>query len=245
MRREVRSQWRRRNTSTTRLCGGSVLVVDGMQSAISVTNSGTVRGLPLQHQVAVDARARFPLVFEFQGFQLLSSCALPRPPATPPSTSHPTNTTQTQLKHISNTDHQLKNMNCESPTPRVGSAQLKNFVGRKVIFVGRIEAIDNGLVHMQSPDGAKVVVQANSNYDAPFVEITGTVVDPGTIREESHVSFGENFGGCRLAGSVARLLMHSTPQQRLGTSHRECWCVCLFTAAAPAAFPAILYLLQT
>lgn len=85
-------------------------------------------------------------------------------------------------------------MNGDNPTPRVGFAQLKNYVGRKVLFVGKIESIDNGQVYMQSPDGAKVVVQANSHYDAPFVEVSGTVVDAMTIREESHVSFGENFG---------------------------------------------------
>lgn len=84
-------------------------------------------------------------------------------------------------------------MNCDNPTPRVGFGQLKNYIGRKVIFVGKIESIDNGLVNMQAPDGSKVVVQANTNYDTPFVEVTGVVVDPMTIREESHVSYGENF----------------------------------------------------
>jgi hypothetical protein len=85
-------------------------------------------------------------------------------------------------------------MNCDNPTPRVGFAQLKNYINRRVLFVGKIESIDSGSVNMQAPDGSKVVVQGNSNYETPFVEVAGVVVDPMTIREESHVDFGENFG---------------------------------------------------
>lgn len=84
-------------------------------------------------------------------------------------------------------------MNCDNPLPRVGFAQLKNYINKKVLFVGKIESINNNLVNMQAPDGSKVVVQANSHYDTPFAEVTGVVMDPMTIREESHVSFGENF----------------------------------------------------
>lgn len=94
-------------------------------------------------------------------------------------------------------------MNCDNPLPRVGFAQLKNYINKKVLFVGKIESMNNGLVNMQAPDGSKVVVQANSHYDTPFVEVTGVVVDPMTIREESHVSFGENFGECACAGATA------------------------------------------
>lgn len=85
-------------------------------------------------------------------------------------------------------------MNCDNPIPRVGYAQLKNYINKKVLFVGKIESMNNGVVNMQAPDGSQVVVQANSHYDSPFAEITGVVVDPMTIKEESHVSFGENFG---------------------------------------------------
>lgn len=101
--------------------------------------------------------------------------------------------------------HVLSTMNCDNPTPRVGFGQLKSYIGRKVIFVGKIESIDNGLVNMQAPDGSKVVVQANTNYDTPFVEVTGVVVDPMTIREESHVSYGENFGEQLATGSICFL----------------------------------------
>jgi hypothetical protein len=85
-------------------------------------------------------------------------------------------------------------MNFDNPTPRVGFAQLKSYIGKRVIMVGRIESIDNGLVNLQAPDGSKVLIQSNSNYETPFVEVTGVVVDPITIQEDSHVSFGENFG---------------------------------------------------
>lgn len=85
-------------------------------------------------------------------------------------------------------------MNFDNPTPRVGFAQLKSYIGKKVIMVGRIESIDSGMVNLQAPDGSKVLVQSSSNYETPFVEVTGVVVDPMTIQEDSHVSFGENFG---------------------------------------------------
>lgn len=71
---------------------------------------------------------------------------------------------------------------------------LKNFIGRKVLFVGRIETVENGLVHMSAPDGSKVMVQGNSTYETPYAEVEGVVVDPMTIREESHTNFGDNFG---------------------------------------------------
>lgn len=92
-------------------------------------------------------------------------------------------------------------MNCDNPLPRVGFSQLKNYIGRKVLFVGKIESMENGMVHMQAPDGAKVMVQANTNYTTPFVEVTGTVLDPTTIKEDGHVDFGENFGEGQPASS--------------------------------------------
>jgi hypothetical protein len=85
-------------------------------------------------------------------------------------------------------------MNTDSPTPRVGFAQLKNMIGRRVLFVGRVETMDGGVVRMAAPDGSKVSILANSTFETPFAEVQGTVVDPQTIREESHVNFGDNFG---------------------------------------------------
>lgn len=85
-------------------------------------------------------------------------------------------------------------MNSDNPTPRVGFAQLKNMIGRRVLFVGRVESMDGGLVRMAAPDGSKVTIQANSPYDTPIAEVQGVVVDPQTIREETHVNFGDNFG---------------------------------------------------
>ena len=85
-------------------------------------------------------------------------------------------------------------MNADDPTPRVGFAQLKNMIGRKVLFVGRVESMDGGVAQMLAPDGSRVAVQAASMYETPYAEVTGVVVDPQTIREESHVNFGENFG---------------------------------------------------
>ncbi|KIZ02944.1 hypothetical protein MNEG_5011 [Monoraphidium neglectum] len=85
-------------------------------------------------------------------------------------------------------------MNADEPTPRVGFAQLKNMIGRRVLFVGRVESQDVGRAHMAAPDGSKVVIEgASSAFETQFAEVQGVVVDPTTIREESHVDFGENF----------------------------------------------------
>lgn len=85
-------------------------------------------------------------------------------------------------------------MNADNPTPRVGYSQLKDFIGKRVIFVGKVENLESGVVHLQAPDGSRVKVQANSTYDTAYVEVLGTVVDPETIREELHVHYGESFG---------------------------------------------------
>ncbi|KAF8066318.1 RPA3B [Scenedesmus sp. PABB004] len=84
-------------------------------------------------------------------------------------------------------------MAADACTPRVGFPQLKNMIGQTVVFVGKIESMGNGVVNMVAPDGSKVLVQANSPYDTQFAEITGVVVDPCTIREESHVNYGDAF----------------------------------------------------
>eukprot|EP00882_Tetradesmus_deserticola_P004085 GHRQ01004316.1.p3 GENE.GHRQ01004316.1~~GHRQ01004316.1.p3 ORF type:complete len:112 (+),score=25.53 GHRQ01004316.1:1279-1614(+) len=84
-------------------------------------------------------------------------------------------------------------MNVDQPTPRVGFPQLKNFIGKSVIFVGKVEAMQGQQVQMSAPDGSRVTVQGNSTFDSQFAEVTGVVVDPMTLREESHVEFGEKF----------------------------------------------------
>jgi hypothetical protein len=113
-------------------------------------------------------------------------------------------------------------MNADEATPRVGFAQLKNMIGRRVLFVGRVEAMEGGLVRMAAPDGSKVSIQASGTFETPFAEVQGVVVDPQTIREESHVSFGENFGAREawkgpLRGSqraAARVPCVATPSAR-------------------------------
>lgn len=86
-------------------------------------------------------------------------------------------------------------MNADNPTPRVGYSQLKDFIGKRVIFVGKMDTVEGGIVHLHAPDGSRVKVHANSTYDTTYVEVLGTVIDPESIREESHVHYGESFGG--------------------------------------------------
>jgi Replication factor A protein 3 len=85
-------------------------------------------------------------------------------------------------------------MNTDNAAPRVGFPQLKNLIGQRVTFVGRIETMEGGVVQMAAPDGSRVSVQASSPYDTQYAEVIGTVLDPSTIREETHVNFGDNFG---------------------------------------------------
>lgn len=100
-----------------------------------------------------------------------------------------------QAEHSTLSRKQLKAaMNVDQPTPRVGFPQLKNYIGKTVIFVGKVETLQGQQVQMSAPDGSRVTIQAgNSTFDTQFAEVTGTVVDPMTIREESHVEFGEKF----------------------------------------------------
>ncbi len=96
-------------------------------------------------------------------------------------------------------------------TPRVGGQQLKNFVGRKVIFVGRVENMEGSMVHMRAADNEMVSVQSSSAPGSPIIEIVGTVQDPRTIVEEGHVNLNENFGELRV--STAIRTRHLTPTE--------------------------------
>lgn len=115
-------------------------------------------------------------------------------------------------------------MNADAPTPRVGFAQLKSFIGKQVLFVGKIESLEHGLVHMAAPDGSKVQVRAGgmAPYDTPFAEILGTVVDPGTIREDSHTNLGDNFGA--RAAAAAGVVTQQQQQRRQGHAARGLLC---------------------
>lgn len=97
-------------------------------------------------------------------------------------------------------------MNADNPTPRIGFSQMKDFIGKRIIFVGKVENIEAGTVTLQAPDGSRVRVHANSPYDTAYVEVTGTVLDPESIREESHVHYGDAFG--KQAAVLVPLSLH-------------------------------------
>jgi hypothetical protein len=125
-------------------------------------------------------------------------------------------------------------MNADECTPRVGFAQLKSMIGRKVLFVGRVETMEGGLVRMAAPDGSKVAIQACSTFETPFAEVLGTVVDPQTIREESHVNFGENFGAYGVVAARERGLLGWLALVAKETARR---CAPRFFAAHPTCHP--------
>lgn len=95
-------------------------------------------------------------------------------------------------------------MNADSPTPRVGYSQLKDFIGKRVLFVGKVDTIEGGIVQLLAPDGSRVKVHANTPFDTAFVEVLGTVMDPESIREELHVHFGDSFD-LNLYGELLKL----------------------------------------
>lgn len=87
-------------------------------------------------------------------------------------------------------------MNCDNPLPRVNFEFLQRFVGRKVLLLGQVENIDGRDVRISTSDGGTVTVLCNSlaPFDTKFVEIEGTVADPRTVQEESHVNItNDNF----------------------------------------------------
>ncbi len=49
----------------------------------------------------------------------------------------------------------------DAQMPRVGYSNLKSFINRKVLFVGRVENVspDGSLVTLTAPDGSRVTVQ--------------------------------------------------------------------------------------
>jgi hypothetical protein len=87
-------------------------------------------------------------------------------------------------------------------SPRVGSQQLRSFVGKRVLFVGKVEQMMGQAATVLSPDGGRVTVNLTSSVDAPHIEVDGTVVDAGTIQESSHIHLCDNFGGWRGARAL-------------------------------------------
>jgi hypothetical protein len=100
--------------------------------------------------------------------------------------------------------------------PRVSLAGLAEHVGRRVLLVAKVESVDPSgtTVTLSSPPpaaagagapetGPRVLVQrppggGGGAYDTAFAEVDGVVVDPTTLREESHTNFSDGFGTQRV-----------------------------------------------
>ncbi len=85
-------------------------------------------------------------------------------------------------------------MDISCPLPRVGASHLRDFVGRRVLFVGRVDKQEGGTIDMEAPDGGKVTVHARGPFSQPIAEVEGIVLDPQTIREEARSVLNDNFG---------------------------------------------------
>lgn len=82
------------------------------------------------------------------------------------------------------------------PAPRVNAEQLKNFEGKRVTLVGKVDGnFENGVIKVRAADDGVVDIIVRSVIPQDlFVEVEGFVENATTIREESIIGFGTNFG---------------------------------------------------
>ncbi|KAJ9514051.1 hypothetical protein QJQ45_021142 [Haematococcus lacustris] len=83
-------------------------------------------------------------------------------------------------------------------TPRVNFEAMQRYHGRRVLLVGELKSSGNGCVTLRTSDDGEVTVLLNTAstepWDAQYVEILGQVIDQRTVKEETHVNFGNNLG---------------------------------------------------
>lgn len=74
---------------------------------------------------------------------------------------------------------------------------MERYINQRVKLVCKVEQVMGSTVQVTTPDNAQVtiIVAPNSGaFESRFVEVEGTVMDPKTIREDEHTSFGDNIG---------------------------------------------------
>ena len=89
-------------------------------------------------------------------------------------------------------------MDTSDAAPFVNFSQLQQHVQRRVRLVGSIENFDNSaqILQLKAADGGlvNVALRQSCDFDSKFICIEGTVDTPNSITEDSHSSFGDNFG---------------------------------------------------
>jgi hypothetical protein len=88
-------------------------------------------------------------------------------------------------------------MDCDNTVPRVNYSTMERYINQRVKLVCKVEQVMGSTVQVTTPDNAQVtiIVAPNSGaFESRFVEVEGTVMDPKTIREDEHTSFGDNIG---------------------------------------------------
>ncbi|KAL6749898.1 hypothetical protein V8C86DRAFT_2828965 [Haematococcus lacustris] len=79
---------------------------------------------------------------------------------------------------------------------------------RRVLLVGELKSSGNGCVTLRTSDDGEVTVLLNTAstepWDAQYVEILGQVIDQRTVKEETHVNFGNNLD-MRLYNEMVKL----------------------------------------
>ena len=88
-----------------------------------------------------------------------------------------------------------------APAPRVNFELMNNYIGKRVKLVGKVESVQGTTMKVKAADEGVVDVMLKSAapQDA-YVEIDGTVESPNTLREESIIGFGNNFGERAITG---------------------------------------------
>ena len=102
-------------------------------------------------------------------------------------------------------------MDSDNPVPRVNFGTMERYMHQKVKLVCKVDQVGSGQVRATTSDNAQVTIITAPNqppYDTLYVEVEGQVENAGTIREEEHTNFGDNFGGlparaCRCARARA------------------------------------------
>ncbi|KAJ9513889.1 hypothetical protein QJQ45_020974 [Haematococcus lacustris] len=97
-------------------------------------------------------------------------------------------------------------------TPRVNFEAMQRYHGRRVLLVGELKSSGNGCVTLRTSDDGEVTVLLNTAstepWDAQYVEILGQVIDQRTVKEETHVNFGNNLGRRQQPAATPPLSAH-------------------------------------
>ncbi|ETW77943.1 hypothetical protein HETIRDRAFT_411186 [Heterobasidion irregulare TC 32-1] len=84
----------------------------------------------------------------------------------------------------------------EHTTTRVNAHHLPNFIGRRVLIVGKILKFQDDVAIMQACDDLQIEIRlppTGSNLTDTFVEVVGSVVDASTVKMLACTNMGSSL----------------------------------------------------